>query len=73
MKNTFDGLTSKLDTVRERNSELEVGLIQTAQPEQGNNRWEKQTELQEAVRQYQDTLMFLESQKERRRSAVQKI
>lgn len=23
MKNTFDGLTSKLDTVRERNSELE--------------------------------------------------
>ena len=38
MKNTFDGLTSKLDTVRERNSELEVGLIQTAQPEQGNNR-----------------------------------
>ena len=36
--NSLDGHSGRMEMTEERNSELEVGLIQTAQPEQGNNR-----------------------------------
>ena len=43
IRNSLDGRSGSMEMTEERDSELEVGPIQTAQPKQGNSRWEKQT------------------------------
>ena len=57
MKNTFDGLISRLDTPEERISELEDISIQTVNSEKQREQRLKQTNKQKQNRRYKDCVI----------------